>query len=293
MISQIKLNGYEFHYVENGLGDKVVLVHGSASDYRTWNSQLPEFGKYYHTIAYSRRFHRPNQKISEGEDYSMNQHLEDLEAFLKFLGNEPVHLVGHSYGAVLALTLACESPQYIRSLVLSEPPAITLFVSNTPKPGELLKLLFSRPRTALAMIKLGATGLGPAKTAAKKGDMETAMRIFGKAVLGEEHFNHMTAERIDQVRENLTAAEFIGSGLLPLDDQKLRNMKAPCLLLTAESSPAIFYHLASRLQELLPNAEQDQVAEASHIIHEDNVSGFNARVLSFLKKNDNQETNLS
>jgi len=41
--------------VERGTGEPVVFVHGSASDYRTWHSQLDELGQRYRTIAYSRR----------------------------------------------------------------------------------------------------------------------------------------------------------------------------------------------------------------------------------------------
>ncbi|NIT60692.1 MAG: alpha/beta fold hydrolase, partial [Aliifodinibius sp.] len=72
------------------------------------------------------------------------------------------HLVGHSYGAFLSLLLAMRQPDYVRTLVLAEPPAITLFVSNNPKPLEILKLLVSRPRTAAAIIKFGAKGVTPA-----------------------------------------------------------------------------------------------------------------------------------
>lgn len=84
----------------------------------------------------------------------MYQHMEDLEDLIKKLNNS-VHLIGHSYGAFICLLLAMKSPHLINSLVLSEPPVITLYVSNTPKPLEILKLLFSRPGTAIALIKLG------------------------------------------------------------------------------------------------------------------------------------------
>jgi pimeloyl-ACP methyl ester carboxylesterase len=175
----------------------------------------------------------------------MAEHIEDLKILLNTLQAKPAHLIGHSYGALMALVLASEEPQYVRSLILAEPPAITLFVSNSPKPVELLKLLFSRPRTALAIIKLGATGLGPATTAAQKGDMEEAMRLFGRAALGPETFNRMSEERKEQVRVNLTQAEFLGSGFLPLEDRKLRDIEVPTLLLTGQSSPSVFRNVSS------------------------------------------------
>ncbi len=283
-MANINVNGTAIEYVEKGQGKPVVFIHGSASDYRTWQNQLNEFSREFRTIAYSRRYHWPNQPIVDGMDYAMTKHIEDLKMLLDALNTGPAHLVGHSYGALVALLLAVESPHHVRSLVLAEPPAIRLFVSNTPRPSELLKLLVTRPRTALSIIKLGASGLKPASAAAKKGDMEQVMRLFGNAVLGQETFTRMSAERREQVRVNLIRAEFLGSGFLPLEAQKLRGIGVPTLLLTAVSSPRVFYYLADRLEELIPGTERAEISAASHIMHEDNVVGFNKIVCSFLNQ---------
>ncbi|GAA4431010.1 hypothetical protein GCM10023188_18150 [Pontibacter saemangeumensis] len=277
-------NGYQLHYIEKGTGNFIVFVHGSASDYRTWEKQQQEFSNYYHTVAYSRRYHWPNQRIAAGEDYSMAGHVGDLEDLLAKLGSKPVHLVGHSYGAFVCLLLAAKSPQLVRTLVLAEPPAITLFVSNSPKPTELLRLLFSRPKTALALIKFGATGIGPATAAVKAGKLEAAMEIFGKATLGTQAFVHLSEARREQVRANLIKAEFLGSGFPPLDLSEIRRIVVPVLLVAGEKSPRMFHYLLDRLSELLAHAERITVPGASHILHEDNPAFYNAAVHAFLRK---------
>lgn len=285
-MATLAVNGTSLEYIDQGRGEPVVLIHGSASDYRSWRQQMGDFGRDFRTIAYSRRYHWPNHPIPDGSDYSMREHVEDLTALLDALDANPAHLVGHSYGALMALALASEEPQYVRSLVLAEPPAISLYVenSNAPRPSELLKLLFSRPRTGLAVVKLGVTGLAPAANAAKRGDMNEVMRLFGRAALGRQTFERMSEERKEQVRVNLSKAEFLGSGFLPLGAQKLRSIDIPTLLLTAELSPRVFRHLARRLHELIPNAEQREVSSASHIMQEDNAAEFNATLLSFLDR---------
>lgn len=280
---QKELNGYKFEYVEKGTGEPVVLVHGSASDYRTWKKPLEELSKHYRTIAYSRRYHWPNEKISEGQDYSMLQHVDDLEALLQSL-DQPAHLIGHSYGGFVCLLLAIRNPQLVRTLVLAEPPVVTLHISNKPKPGELLKVLFSRPRTALAIIKFGAKGISPATAAAKQDNMEKALDIFGKATLGVDTFNNLSSERLQQSRDNLIKAEFLGSGLAPLDRQKVRNIKMPVLLLKGEKSPKLFRYLLDELNELIPHAEREEIPGASHIMHDDNLDYYNSVVLSFLEQ---------
>ena len=141
-------NGYSFNYIEQGQGPPLVLVHGSASDLRTWWVQEDRLARHLHTIAYSRRYHWPNEPIAADVDYGMDRQVEDLRAILRSLKVAPAHLVGHSYGAFLCLLAVLREPGLARTLVLAEPPAITLFVSSVPKPAEILKLLFTRPRTA-------------------------------------------------------------------------------------------------------------------------------------------------
>ena len=278
------LNGYNFNYVAQGNGEQLVFVHGSASDYRTWGKQLAYFGNHYHTIAYSRRYHWPNATIPDDEDYAMAQHIDDLEGFLQFIGDSPTHLIGHSYGALLCLLLAIKNTKLIRTLTLAEPPAITLFVSNTPKPKELLKLLFSKPKLALAIMKFGAKGVVPATNAMNQNNMDKALDIFGKSTLGVDGFLNLSTSRLEQARANLIKAELLGSGFLPMDSAKIQEMKLPTLLVAGHDSPKLWHYLLAEINNLLPNSELVTIAGASHIMHEDNVSNYNETVLSFLKK---------
>ena len=281
-IAKRDIDGTTLAYVERGGGDPVVFVHGSASDYRTWQSQLDEFGREYRAIAYSRRYHWPNEPIPEHADYAMDQHVDDLRELLSSLGTGPVHLVGHSYGAFVGLLLAVREPGLLRTLVLTEPPVVTLFVHTVPRPLEMLRLLLRRPRTAAAIMKFGTKGIGPTTAAARRGDMEEAMRIFGHAVLGPEFYRRLSPARLDQIRANSIKAEFLGSGLAPLEGEALRGVRTPTLLVTGHHSPSVFPRMIDRLEELLPHTGRIEIAGASHIVHEDNPRAFNAAVASFL-----------
>ena len=214
----------------------------------------------------------------------MAEHVDDLRVPLRSLDATPAHLVGHSYGAFVCLLLAIEEPHLVRTFVLAEPPVITLFVSSTPRPRELLKLLMTPLRTAAAIIKLGAMGLGPAAAAAGRGDMDEAMRLFGKAPLGREAYRGLSEARKEQVRINLIQAEFLGSEFPPLEAEHLRTLRTPTRLTMGQSSPRVFHRLADRLEELLPETERTQIPDASHIMHEDNAAAYNAVVLAFTAK---------
>jgi pimeloyl-ACP methyl ester carboxylesterase len=283
-MDQMEVRGAALALEEAGEGEPVVFVHGSVSDLRTWFHLLPRFAARYRAIAYSRRYHWPNARIPSGADYDMREHAEDLAAFLRAVDARPAHVVAHSYGAYVALLLAMDEPQAVRSLVLAEPPALPLLVSVPPKVSALVRLLITRPRTAAQVIRFAALGVGPATVALKRGDRETAIRRFGPAVLGKTAFEALSDERRSWVRDNLIDAELTGSGFPPIDETRLKRLDVPTLLLGSTRSPRLFSLILDRLGELIPGAERAEIVRASHIMHEDNPDTFFDTTFAFLNR---------
>jgi pimeloyl-ACP methyl ester carboxylesterase len=121
MMESIDLDEANLAYVEQGTGDPIVFVHGGFSDLRAWASQLRAFSSNYRCIAYSLRYHYPNPWRGDGSDYTVPVHAKDLANLIERLGASPAHLVGTSYGGRIALHLARERPELVRTLVLAEP----------------------------------------------------------------------------------------------------------------------------------------------------------------------------
>ncbi len=278
------VDGLTLAYREQGDGEPVVFVHGSASDLRTWEKQVPAIGTSYRAVAYSRRYARPNEDIGPGLDDQMLPHVDDLVSFLRAIDAAPAHLVGNSWGAFICLLTAIRHPQVVRSLVLEEPPVLSLFVSTPPRPTELLPLLIRRPRTALAILRFGAGTMAPTQKAFRRGEDEQAMRRFASGVLGKEAYEQVPPERKQQMRENLGAmrAQLLGAGFPPLADDDVRGVEVPTLLLTGERSPAALRRLTDRLHELLPDSQRVEVAAASHRMHEENPDAVNEAILDFV-----------
>lgn len=285
-MAAVDINGTPLACFEDGSGAPVLLVHGSASDYRTWQAQRCDFAERFRVVTYSRRYHWPNGEIPEDADYSMTGHVDDLQALVESLDAGPVHLVGHSYGAFLCLLLAVRKPALARSLVLAEPPVVTLFAGIPPRPGEILGLLVRSPRTAFAIMKFGARGVAPAVRALRRGDTQAGVRAFGHAVFGTVGYQSLSELRKAQVQANLSniRAELLGPGLADLDADQVRGIRAPVLLVSGEKSIALFHRLTDALERLLPRAERAEIPGASHAMHEDRPSEYNAAVLSFLAR---------
>jgi pimeloyl-ACP methyl ester carboxylesterase len=280
------VEGAALAYREQGHGEPVVFVHGSSSDLRTWERQLPAIGASYRAIAYSRRYARPNEDIERDADDQMLPHVDDLVAFVRALAAAPAHLVGHSWGAFIRLLTAIRHPQLVSSLVLGEPPVLTLLTSVPPRPAELLRLFVRRPRTALAILSFGAMTHAPAQKAFRRGDDEAAMQKMAHGLLGKDSYERLPEVRKQQARENLNSlrAQVLGAGFPPLSEDDVRRVAAPTLLMTGERSPAYPLRLTDRLQELLPNAERVQIAAASHVMHEENAAQVNEAILGFLAR---------
>lgn len=280
------INGIALAYREQGVGEAVVFVHGSASDLRTWELQLPAIGTRYRAIAYSRRYARPNADIEPGADDQMLPHVDDLAALLRSTGATPAHLVGHSWGAFICLLAAIRHPEMVRSLVLLEPPVVSLFVSTPPAFREIVPLLARRPRTALAILGFGAGTIAPAQRAFRRGDDDRAFQAFAHGVLGKETYERLPEERRQQARENLGAlrAQILGAGFPPLDEEDVRGIGVPTLLMTGQRSPAFLLRLTEHLQRLLPGAERVDIAGASHAMQEENPGAVNEAILGFLAR---------
>lgn len=278
----LELRDTNLDSVQRGQGDAVVLVHGSAGDRRSWDAPMAGLAEHFRVVAYSRRYHWPNQSIASGADYSFQQHVDDLGAIVERLELAPANVVGHSYGALVALHLAMQRPQLVRSLVLGEPPALTLFTSDPPRPSEMLALLCHRPGTAFDVFRLGATGIEPAKSAIRRADRDEALRRFGTAVLGRERFESLGPDRLSQARANLIDAELTGSGFPPLAAERVRLIAVPVLLVTGEKSRRVFHRFVDRLRELLPQARHVEIPGACHLLHEDKPAAYVDAVVSFL-----------
>jgi pimeloyl-ACP methyl ester carboxylesterase len=214
----------------------------------------------------------------------MDVHVEDLRGLLHSLGPGPVHLVGHSYGAFLSLLVAIREPGLVRTLVLAEPPVVSLLVSDPPRPSQILKLLLTRPRLFAAVLRFGLKGVEPARKAFRAGDDWTGVRIFGRAVFGPSGYDGLPEAQKQQVRDNLSnmRAEILGPGFSPLRPEDVRSVHVPTLLLGGARSVGLFGLLLGRLEELLPSVQRVTIPGAAHAMQEDNPEAFHAAVLSFL-----------
>lgn len=119
--------GATISYERYGTGPPLVLVHGGFSDHHTnWEFVRPHFEPRFTIYAVARRG-RGETDATEG--HSLEDEGHDVAAVIRAIG-EPVFLLGHSYGAQVALAATAEVPDHVRKLVLYEPPRPSAFGSE-------------------------------------------------------------------------------------------------------------------------------------------------------------------
>lgn len=107
------------HYLEQGRGEPVVLIHGNTSSSVWWEPTLARLGDDYHLIAPDLRGRGDTEGPSA--DWTVEMLADDVRGLLKHLDIGPSHLVGHSLGANVALQIALDQPGWVKSLVLLNP----------------------------------------------------------------------------------------------------------------------------------------------------------------------------
>lgn len=102
---------------------RVVLIHGSGGNARTAWAPLRRLAERFTLVTPNRGGYPPNPPL---ERVDFETQAEELAPLLE----DGAHLVGHSYGGVIALLIAARHPDRVRSLAVSEPPAFGLARGN-------------------------------------------------------------------------------------------------------------------------------------------------------------------
>lgn len=286
-LKQIEINEAKLAHRDSGSGDAIILVHGNISDIRSFSALEKMFIEAggYRIINYSRRYYWPNDPIPPDADDPLETHADDLIALIEKLGLGNVHLVGNSSGAFISLLVAKKRPDLVKSMVLEEPPVISIFLPSLPPSiPQVVRFLWNHPWAFLPVVKFGANTIGPTTTAFQKGDNEKALEIFGKGVLGEETFNKLSSERLGQMRTNIAPHRglLLGKGLPVFLEEDAKAITTPTLFLTGQETPESQKWITRRVCEVMPEAEEMFVEGASHLMHEDNTLGTFKEIFAFI-----------
>ena len=118
----VQANGLKFHVQSLGHGPPVVMIHGMfLGNLASWYLSIaPTLAASHEVFLYDLRGHGKTERARSG--YDLTTLTSDLQALIDGWKLGPVDLVGHSYGALIALRFALDHPDRVRRVVAVEAP---------------------------------------------------------------------------------------------------------------------------------------------------------------------------
>jgi haloalkane dehalogenase len=272
------------HYVDEGAGDPVVLLHGNPTWgflYRDFVTPLTSAG--YRVIIPDMIGFGLSEKPTREPAHSLDGHIANLTALLRQLEVQRATLVCHDWGGPTGLGFAFSNPPRVRALVLMSTWAWPL------PPAEFHTRIF--PWRLMHAPLIAPYLLGRHNALATRGiylSVVDRQRFAARAMAAYEAVLPDAASRL------LT---WVWPRWIPLDDtaralprfiwleQELRACKLPALLIWGREDdvfdPAIF---ATRFKQLLPHAEGPHLVTGRHFLQEDSGPEIAARIIAFLRR---------
>ncbi|MGB6103798.1 MAG: alpha/beta hydrolase [Pusillimonas sp.] len=248
------------HYTQAGQGEILLLIHGSLCDYRYWRWQIPALSQSHTVVAPSLRGFWPEAFTTEDNSFSIARHTHDLQAFIRAISpDRPVHILGHSRGAQVALELACQAPELTRSLTLADPGFRIDAEAETA----------SFHTEAVALLK--------------RGEVDTALADFVDSVNGPGTWRQMVGWFKTMVKDNAyTLLSQVREINLAVNLDRAASLQCPVLLIGGANSPARYRSRLDILEQAFAQASRITIPLASHGMNLANPKAFNQAVSHFL-----------
>ncbi len=263
---QVDINGAQFSVRERGSGEPVLFVHGAMGDECAAVVSEPALVNHYHVIDYHRRGWGESEKLEAS--ISIAQQAADAVAVLRHFGITRAHLVGLSYGGVILLQSALDSPEVVHSLALLEPA--------------LPSVLLSAPDFGAVVTEAG--------TLYGKGDKAGAIEVFGQAVIGKDfhtvcdrtlpagYFERWVADADTNFQFDMPALQEWS-----FTEKDAAKIPQPVLNMTGENTFSDFRTVYTTVQQWFPQAKNVVLSDATHAMFQTNPDGSAEQLVAFFK----------
>jgi len=255
----VTVDGVRLHYLERGSGPALVLLHGNgvmADDFEQ-SGLLDKAAEHYRVIA----FDRPGYGYSErprSTVWTPQAQARLLHHALQDIGVDSAIVLGHSWGAMVALAMALDAPGFVRALVLLSGYYYPSLRADVPlASGPAIPLLGDLLRYTVAPL------------VARMVWRPMAKRIFAPLPV-DPRFERMSPWmmlRPSQVRASAAEAALMVPSALALARHYAELMVPAVIVSGTQDKMVDFGHNAERLNEDLPHSELQLEPGVGHMTH--------------------------
>jgi epoxide hydrolase 4 len=276
----IMSNGIKLHYVTQGEGKLMLMLHGFPEFWYSWRHQIPEFAKDYKVVALDLRGYNESDKPQALEAYNIKELRQDIEGVITGLGYENCILVGHDWGGAIAWNFAYNYPQMVERLIVLNIPHPAKLIEGLRIPQQLLKswyiFFFQLPFFPEWLLQAN--------------DYQFIAEALQGMAIDKNTFNQADIEAYKDAaakRGALTAMvnyyRNIFQGLLQDSRNEIEELAIPTLMIWGENDAALSKELTYETVKYVRNLTIKYISNCSHWVQQEQPQLVNQYMREFLE----------
>jgi 2-hydroxy-6-oxonona-2,4-dienedioate hydrolase len=255
----VPVYGARIHYVEEGTGAPLILIHGLADDVAIWDSVIPALSARFHVIALDQiGFGRSDKPLL---NYRVCTFVDFLDGFMTELKIDRASLVGNSLGGWVAAAFVLAHPERIERLVLCDAAGY----------AALAKTMDPRALSALRLASREDIKYLGALTFHDRRFYQDTDAIFKQRVTAGDSYT------VGQFRDSMVR----GDDIL---DNRLGMINRPTLVIWGREDKLIPQRFAERFHQEIANSRLRIIDNCGHIPQVECPDEFATAVLQFFNE---------
>lgn len=251
----VKIGDHTLHYLEDGQGEPIILIHGWLCWGAYWKKIIPLVRGQYHIYAPDLLGHGISDKpLDKTCSYGTDAQAERILAFMNALSIKKAYLVGHSMGGEIAAKVTLMAPERVKGLVL----ICAAGLEETPKllPG------FIKFGRALGIEGLAADMMDEAMIRRHV----PGLMFYKENPMPDEFVKDIIMSNLRSKEDRKAMAKVTREGLFQnFLDKRCPEIKTPTLVISAKYDRVVHPTMGERYHSLIPNSKFILIDHAAHM----------------------------
>jgi proline iminopeptidase len=278
------INGTQLYYKAMGKGEPLFVLHGGpGGSHRYFLPHMEQLADQYQLVFYDQRGTGLSNGRLDLKAISIDQFVEDLEALRVAFGFDKISLIGHSWGAVIALFYAFKYQAHINKLILvdARPVTNTFLVEQGQTVKQRLGRLSPEERQTLnTTCKRSSAELSSeARTECLKLDAALRFSDPAKALTMDATIEENTAKNASTIQSLITTSFNRRQHDI---DASLKTLSIPTLIIHGDFDP-IPIGSSEYIQQRIPASQLVIIKQSGHFPFVEQPEKFFAAIRAFMR----------
>lgn len=236
-----------------GSGSPLVLLHGTALSAEVFKPTLEDAAEYSKVFFLDQRGCGHNKQLPSGTKLTLSDFTEDLETLRSYLKLEKMTLLGHSWGAYLALAYALKHESALRKLILVSPPPP--YAETDEQIHRWMRSVLPEMRREIE--KITKSNMSPNAKASKR--LEITLPAYFQNLVAMEEFRRRQIIVRHEVVEQLTDPRFY-KDLRP----ELGKLRIPVIIMVGTDDRRTPVEYSEEIRDLLYDSKMMIFPDCGH-----------------------------